>query len=133
MDRTAWIRATGVAAIVGALCWLVKWVTIFVQDGGESWIDQVAFGIGLLLVLIGSLSLSLRLTRHRGAGITAAVCVGIAVVTFLSLGGTSIVSNALFGEDTWLGTEGGLTLLALLSLAVGVTGVRARHEPAFVA
>lgn len=133
MDRTAWIRATGVAAIVGALCWLVKWVTIFVQDGGESWVDQLAFAIGLLLVLIGSLSLSLRLTRHRGGGATTVVCVAVAIVTFLLVGGLSIVSSAVFGETTFAGTEGGLTLLALLSLAVGITGVRARYEPAFAA
>ena len=133
MGRTGWIRATGVAAIAGALCWLVKWVTLVAQDGGESWIDRTAFGIGLLLVLIGSLSLSLRLTRHRGAGVTAVVCVAVATVTFLLVGGLSIVSNAVFGETTFVGTEGGLTLLALLSLAVGITGVRARYEPAWVA
>ncbi|MCD2186403.1 hypothetical protein [Actinomycetospora soli] len=123
MDRTSWIRITGTAGVVGAVCWSVKWVAIAVQgySGGE--LDVVAFFLGLAGVLVGSCSLTLQLTAGRSRVTTIAGCLVGAVVALLAVPGLSIVSSGLFGDETFLGSEGGLLLLALVVAVIGVTGL----------
>ncbi|TDQ61075.1 hypothetical protein EV188_103582 [Actinomycetospora succinea] len=125
MDRQAWIRVTAVAALLGALAWIVKWAAIAAQGGGQSLVDVSVFFVGLVLAAIGSASLTLRLTRGRSAVVTTSAVVGGAVLTVLLVPGLSIVSNAVFGEGTVAGTEGGIAVLVVALLVVGVTGLRA--------
>jgi len=126
MDRQAGIRITAGAALLGALAWVVKWVAIAAQGASGSPVDVTAFFVGLVLVAVGSISLTLRLTRGRSAVVTALATVGGAVLTVLLVPGLSIVSNALFGEGTTVGTEGGIAVLVVAAVVVGVTGLRAR-------
>jgi hypothetical protein len=123
MDRVSWIRITGAVAVVGAVCWSVKWVAILAQGWSGSAVDMTAFGLGLAGVLVGSCSASLRLTATRGAGLTALGCVAGVVVAFLLVPVLSTLSEAVFGAGTFLGGEAGV--LALGSVVVGLTGLRA--------
>ena len=125
MDRQAWIRITAVVALLGALAWMVKWTAMAAQGGEQGPVDTSAFFVGLVLTAIGSVSLTLRLTRGRSTAVSAAAAVGGAVLTVLLVPGLSIVSNLVFGEGTPLGTEGGVAVLVLAALVVGVTGLRA--------
>lgn len=125
MDRQVGIRVTAAAALLGALAWLVKWAVIAAQGASGSSLDVAAFFVGLVLVAIGSASLTLRLTRGRSRALTVLAVIGGALLTVLLVPGLSIVSNALLGEGTVLGTEGGIAVLVVAALVVGVTGLRA--------
>ncbi|MEJ2888960.1 hypothetical protein [Actinomycetospora aeridis] len=124
MDRQAWIRVTAGAALLGALAWMIKWAAIMAQGASGSPVDIAAFFVGLVLVAVGSVSLTLRLTRGRSRGVTTAAAIGGAVLAVLLVPGLSIVSSAIFGEGTVAGGEGGIAVLVVVALLVGATGLR---------
>ncbi|MDL5154913.1 hypothetical protein [Actinomycetospora termitidis] len=122
MDRVSWVRITGAVAVIGAVCWAVKWAAIGAQGSSGSAVDVSAFVLGLVGIVVGSCSASLRLTAGRGSAATAVACVLGAVVTFLLVPVLSTVSEAVFGAGTFLGGEAGLMVLALLAVVVGLSG-----------
>jgi len=122
--RGVWVRLTAAVGLLGVLAWVVKWAALGVQGGQETGVDRTAFVVGLVLLAVGSVSVALRATSGRGTAMTVVAVLIAVVVTVLLVPALSIASNAVFGEGTRPGTEGGLVVLALVALVAGVTGLR---------
>ena len=126
MERERAQRVAAAAAIAGAAAWVVKWAAIAVQGASGSPVDLAAFFVGLVLIVVGAMSVGLRFTRGRSTGATVAACLGAAVIAVLLVPVLQTASEALFGAGTPAGGEGGLVVLAVAALVVGVTGLRSR-------
>lgn len=126
MDRPLRLAAT--AAIAGGAAWLAKLVVIAATDGEvtDTGLAAVFFIGGVILLIAGAATVSLRIARGRGrvahvAGYVAAPVVFIASFLLLEPLGKAVVGDA---GPAWLGEEAGIGLVGIVWLAVGIASRR---------
>lgn len=123
MTRRRWTRIAQYAAIAGGLAWLGKIASIVAHGGVGGPLEGPFFGLGLLLILVGTTGVATALPLRSRALLAVAVVASLVVGFFAVLGLLEPLGSALFAGllPASAAGEEGILLVAVLALVVGAS------------
>jgi hypothetical protein len=126
-----WIRTLAGVAALGGAAWVVKFLVILADDGGDAGgLTAVLYLLGIGLMVVGGAFLAGLVARGRGRLVLVAALVASPFVVFLSYAVLDGLAKAAVGDSGpgWLEDEAGILATGLFWLAAGLWGRRSSRR-----
>jgi hypothetical protein len=126
-----WIRALAGLAAIGGAAWVVKFLVILADQGGDAGgVTAVLYLLGIALMVVGAAFVAGLAARGRGRLVLVAAIVVSPLLVFLSYAVLDGLAKAAVGDSGpgWLEDEVGILATGVFWLAAGMLGRRSAGD-----